>query len=542
MTRILLAQNNPIIGDFENNANQIEKSIDFASQNHCQLVVTSELALCGYPPKDLLYYPSFLAGQKKVLNRLKEKVQNLTLIVGGIRFNEGEGKPLYNSCYIIQNGKIIDHYDKWLLPTYDVFNERRYFQPGTSPKIIDVNGTKIAITICEDIWHGEIQSLYRLDPLSEIASLKPGLLVNLSASPFELHKLHKRIELCQSVSSKLNCPVLYCNQIGGQDSLIFDGYSLAVDSKHILGIAKGFEEDHLIFDTDQISPRAPASYLDPQQLYNALVLGIRDYFRKQGFKQALLGLSGGIDSALVATLAAHALGKENVLAVSMPSRFSSSHSVEDAQKLSKNLQIELIEVPIESVHHTYLELFKKPFKGLKEDITEENIQSRIRGMILMAFSNKFKRLVLSCGNKSEMAMGYATLYGDLAGGLAVISDLTKTQVYEVSRWINHNKEVIPQSIVEKPPSAELRPNQRDSDSLPDYVILDQVIQGYVEKHLDASQIADQYQIEHALVGEIISKIHQNEYKRRQTPTGLKVTQKAFSMGWQFPIVHHHHPL
>lgn len=541
MTRILLAQNNPIIGDFEYNAKQIERSIEYGIQNQCQLIVTSELALCGYPPKDLLYYPSFLSEQSKALNYLIERTQKITLIVGAIRFNESEGKPLYNSCFIIQNGKVIGHYDKWLLPTYDVFNERRYFRPGTSSKVIDIEGKKIALSICEDIWHGEIQSLYPLNPLTELSSFKPDLLINLSASPFELHKLYKRIELCQNVSAQLKCPVLYCNQVGGQDSLIFDGYSLAVNSKQILGLAKGFEEDHLIFDTNEMTSRPLISYIDPEQLYHALVLGIKDYFSKQGFKQALLGLSGGIDSALVATLATHALGKENVLAISMPSRFSSTHSVEDAQKLSENLGIEFIKIPIEEVHQSYLDLLKPRFEGLKEDVTEENIQSRIRGMILMAFSNKFKRLVLSCGNKSEMAMGYATLYGDLAGGLAAISDLTKGQVYEVARWVNLNREIIPKSILEKPPSAELKPDQKDSDTLPDYEILDQVIQGYVEKHLDASQIAERYKIDYSLVNEIIFKIHQNEYKRRQTPPGLKVTQKAFSMGWQFPIVHHHHP-
>lgn len=541
MTRFFLAQNNPIIGNFEKNAAKIQASLEIAKKNHCSFVITSELSLVGYPPKDLLYYSSFFENQEKALKKLLLLTQNITLLVGCIRRNTGLGNPFFNSLAILQNGKLKGYYDKSLLPTYDIFNETRYFTPGDGAHIIEHEGNKIALTICEDIWHHEMKSLYPIDPLSKIVSKKPDLLINLSASPFELHKLYKRIRLCQEVSKKIQCPVLFCNQVGGQDSLIFDGYSFATDDKHLLGLAKGFEEDFLIYDTQKIISQPFPSYLNSEQLYKALLLGIRDYFSKQNFQKALIALSGGIDSALVTTLAVKALGKENVLALNMPSRFSSKHSIEDSKKLAEKLGIEIKIIPIESIHKSYLELFQEPFKELDEDITEENLQSRIRGVILMAFSNKFHRLVLSCGNKSEMAMGYATLYGDLAGGLAAISDITKSQVYEIAQWINKEKEVIPLSIIEKAPSAELKPDQKDLDTLPDYEILDKVIEAYVERHEDALLIAEKNNLDLSLVQNIIQKIHQSEYKRRQTPIGLKVTQKAFSIGWQFPIVHHHRP-
>ncbi len=538
-TRFFLAQNNYIVGDIAGNAEKIIASIQQAKKDNCHYVVTSELALIGYPPRDLLFYPSLLQKALEALSHILPHTQGLTLFLGTIRENQGMGPSLFNSCSIIHDGKVIDYYDKVLLPTYDVFDEKRYFARGEEVKVIQLNGLKIAVTICEDIWALEFQKRYKKNPLEALREKKPSLLINLSSSPFELHKLYQRFQLCQTISKDLHCPVLYCNQVGANDSLVFDGYSFATDQNRLLSVAKGFEEDHLVFDLNQKTSCPIVSYLNPEQLYQALVLGIRDYFNKQGFKKALIGLSGGVDSALVAALTTQALGSQNVTAISMPSRYSSEHSVSDAKALAHNLKMTLLTMPIENIHHSYLELFQKPFEGLAEDVTEENIQSRIRGMILMACSNKWGHLVISCGNKSEMAMGYATLYGDLTGGLAAISDLTKTQVYEVAHWINRDREIIPKNILEKAPSAELRPNQKDSDTLPDYQILDQIIVEYVEKHSDASQIAAKYHLDLAFVKKIIEKIHLSEYKRRQAPIGLKITEKAFSSGWHMPIVHKH---
>ncbi len=540
MTRIFLTQNNYIVGKFDHNTQKILESIDLARQKECSLIVTSELALLGYPPKDLLYYPSILAECEKAIENILPHTKGVTLLLGCVRKNPGQGQPLFNSCAIITDGKLVDYYDKWLLPTYDVFDERRYFAPGKKTKVIEHDGKKIALSICEDIWYDQLDNLYENDPISEIYSSHVDFLINLSASPFELHKLKQRISLCQNISHKLSCPVLFCNQVGGNDSLIFDGYSFATDSDHLLGMSRGFIEDSLIFDSEKPLAAPSLNYSDPEQLYNGLVLGLRDYFHKQNFSKALIGLSGGIDSALVATLVSKAIGPQNVVGISMPSRYSSEHSIQDAKSLSRNLSIELLEMPIEKVHQSYLDIFEAPFKDLPEDVTEENIQSRIRGMILMAFSNKWGHLVVSCGNKSEMAMGYATLYGDLTGGLAAISDLTKTQVYAVSKWINAKKEIIPASIIEKAPSAELKPNQKDSDTLPDYAILDQIIVDYIQEHLEPEEIAQKNKLQIELVKEAVRKIHLSEYKRRQAPIGLKVTQKAFSSGWQLPIVHAHH--
>ena len=540
MARIFAIQNNYVVGDFKQNTRKILASIKEAKSKDSSLVVTSELALSGYPPKDLLCYTSFLNENQKALEEVLPFTTGITLLLGCIRKNPNKGNSLFNSCAIIQDGKVVDYYDKWLLPSYDVFNEKRYFHPGDQVKVIDHKGEKIALSICEDIWSSELENLYEKDPLSSLCSIKPDLLINLSASPFELHKLYRRIELCKTVSSRLSCPVLFCNQVGGNDSLIFDGYSFACNSTHLLGLAKGFEEDRLIIETGNLKSCPMPPYLNPEELYKALVLGLRDYFSKQNFKKALVALSGGIDSALVLTLITRAIGPENVKAISMPSRFSSEHSKVDAQKLADNLSVELLTLPIESVHQSTLDLLKEPFKGLKEDVTEENIQSRIRGLLLMACSNKWGHLVISCGNKSEMAMGYATLYGDLTGGLAAISDLTKTQVYEIANWINYTDEVIPKSIIEKAPSAELRPDQKDSDSLPDYEVLDPVIVDYIENHIEPETIAKKHKLPLELVQSIVKKIHASEYKRRQAPIGLKVTQKAFSNGWQLPIVHAHH--
>lgn len=530
-----MAQINTTFGDLTGNTDLILKAILSARANRCSLVMTPELSISGYPPNDLFHFSDFIKANEKALDKIVLASKDLTIVVGCIRKNTREGKPLFNSAAIIRNQKILGYYDKCLLPTYDVFDERRYFEPGASSKTFEHEGAKIALTICEDIWQEEME-LYEFNPLDQLVSDHPDLLLNLSASPFVAKKLPLRIALAQKAAFKLNCPVLYCNQVGGCDDLIFDGSSFACTKDDLLEQAPRFEQDFFVVDTE-LQPSSNKFKEDPsKELYEALTLGIRDFFHKQRFKQALVGLSGGIDSALVTTLAAHALGPDNVLAISMPSRFSSDSSVEDAIQLAENLGIKIKTVPIESIHAPLLELFSPEFKDLPQDVTEENLQSRIRGVILMAFSNKLKHLVLSCGNKSEMAMGYATLYGDLAGGLGAISDLTKTQVYELSHWINREKEIIPTSILTKAPSAELKPDQKDSDTLPEYSLLDPIIEAYIEGHLSAKQIALKLNVELDFVRSIIQKIHGAEYKRRQAPLGLKVTSKAFSVGWKSPIV------
>lgn len=534
--RIFVAQHNTTVGDFIGNTNALIRAIEKGKAHTCSLVVSSELALLGYPPNDLLNYSSFLKENEKALERICKASEGITVIVGALRKNEGKGKPLYNSAYVIENQKIIGVYDKWLLPTYDLFDERRFFEPGDRTLVFNHLGKKIGLTLCEDIWEESMNPLYPFNPLDNLAKEKPDLLINLSASPFELNKFQARVEVAKKAAKKVGCPLLYCNQIGGNDDLIFDGGSFLCNGEKLLDHASFFQEE----DWEVTVPIHLSKEFHPlsteEQLYKALVLGLRDFFHKQNFKKAILGLSGGIDSALVAVLAARALGPENVIALSMPSRFSSTASVDDAEELAKNLKIECRIIPIEPLHSSFLNLFEKEFKGLNEDLTEENIQSRIRGLILMAFSNKLSPLLLSCGNKSEMAMGYATLYGDLTGGLAPISDLKKSEVYALSHWINKNELVIPQNILTKAPSAELRPNQKDSDTLPDYQLLDEVIEKYMEKHMTPEAIAEKMALSPSFVTPLIQKLHKAEFKRRQAPLGLKVSPKAFSIGWRFPIV------
>ncbi len=537
MTRILLAQINTTIGDFAGNTQKILDAIAHAKKSNCTVVVTPELGICGYPPKDLIYHSQFVEECEKALQTLVNACSDITLLVGCIRKNPGKGKPVFNSCAVIQNQKLVGYYDKRLLPTYNVFDEIRYYEPGKQIKTFEIDGKKIGITICEDLWYDDTEGSYLKDPVKELSLLKPDLMINLSSSPFELHKLYKRIALSQNASQKAGCPILYCNQVGGNDSLLFDGYSFAANADHLFAIAKGFTEDYLVFDSQHFQSIPPPQYINGEQIQNALVLGIRDYFHKLGFKKAFIGLSGGVDSAVVTALATMALGAENVTAISMPSRFSSEHSITDAEALAHNLKIKLIKVPIENVHASYLHLLEEPFEGLSPNITEENIQSRIRGMILMAFANKFNQLVISCGNKSELAMGYATLYGDLTGGLAAIADITKTQVYELAHYLNFKKEVIPKSTIEKAPSAELAPNQKDSDTLPDYEILDKILVDYIELYKDPIEIARLHHLDLKLVQSVVKKIHQSEYKRQQSPIGIKVTPRDFTQGRRFPIVH-----
>jgi NAD+ synthase (glutamine-hydrolysing) len=539
--RILLAQINPTVGDLKGNCEKILKRIALAKQKNVDIAVFPELALSGYPPDDLLLLPHFTEAIDHFLEKIVEAANDITVIVGTPKRNPRvQEKLLCNSAAIIKNRTIIGFQDKTLLPTYDVFDERRYFEPALNTFAWEIKGKKIGITICEDIWQYTERvkdTHYHHDPIKDLEKQKPDFVINLSASPFRQHKPQERLAVCSGAAKFLKCPVLLCNQVGGNDSLIFDGYSFYVGSDgELLDHAKGFEEDNLYIDIGQKRDPITLKINDTEDLYKALVLGVKDYFQKLGLTKACLGISGGIDSALVACIAVEALGKENILGIIMPSRFSPEEGISDAQKLIENLGIKSEVIPIEKPFQSFLDLLSPYFEGLPYDTTEENLQARIRGMILMAFSNKFGYIVLSTGNKSEMAMGYATLYGDMCGGLGVINDVPKQQVYELARWINRSQGVIPQNTIKKPPSAELRPGQLDSDSLPDYSIVDNVLNAYVEGHMPPELIAKKYKYPLKVVNDLIKRIHYNEYKRRQSPPGLRVTERAFSIGRRFPIV------
>lgn len=539
--KVLMSQLNPTIGDIAGNTKKIIECLSSARDQGIDVVLFPELAICGYPPQDLLLRKGFVAAIKGALDQIIQASSGLFVVVGVIRKNPQPGeKPLLNSAAVIENGRLIGFQDKWLLPTYDVFDERRYFEPGTETQIWEYKGVKYGITICEDIWgHAGCVDLthYAHDPIRALKAHHPDVLLNLSASPYHYQKPDTRAHVCVQAAKTLGCPILLCCQVGGNDQLVFDGYSMYVDKDGQLGqIAKGFEEDQLIIDLSQKANAGSLRYDPLHDLYSALVLGVKDYFYKSGFKKACLGLSGGIDSALVACIAVEALGKENVVAIAMPSRFSSIESLQDARSLALNLGITLEEVSIETPFQSFLDLLGPYFENRVADVTEENLQARIRGMILMAFSNKFGYVVLSTGNKSELAMGYCTLYGDMCGGLSVISDVIKTQVYTLSRWINRNREIIPVSTIDKPPSAELKPNQKDTDSLPDYDIVDKVLQGYIEDYLSPEETATQYQLSLELVLDLVKRIHKAEYKRRQAPPGIRVSKKAFPVGRRYPIV------
>lgn len=539
--KVFIAQLNPTIGDLAGNREKIIEAIHQGRLQKAEVVLFSELVLTGYPPEDLLLLPQFLDEVEKELQEITKNTMGIIAIVGTPRRNpDQKEKFLFNSAAVLKNGALVGYYDKMLLPTYDVFDEHRYFEPGVGAKIWNLNGVRVAITICEDIWqHSDLVNwtIYRSDPIADLETLRADLVLNLSASPYSLDKADRRFEVASKAAETLMTPLILCNQVGGNDSLIFDGYSAFCDANgDLIASAKGFTEDFLLIDTEAAAKPLETSRDSMADLYSALVLGLRDYFQKQGFKKACLGLSGGIDSAVVACLAVEALGKEHVLGVLMPSRYSSPESRTDALELAKNLEIETEEISIEKPFESYLKTLSPQFDGHSPDVTEENIQARIRGMILMAISNKKGYLVLSTGNKSELGMGYSTLYGDLCGGLAVISDVTKTWVYALAFYINREKTIIPLSSIQKPPSAELRPNQKDSDTLPEYTIIDTVLVDYLEEHLAAAEIAARNGYSEELVNDIIGRIHRAEYKRRQAPPGLRVSEKAFTVGRRFPIV------
>jgi NAD+ synthase (glutamine-hydrolysing) len=543
--KLALAQINTTVGDLRGNTAKILDFYGRAVKAGAGLVLTPEMAITGYPPRDLLAKRRFVDDNLRALEELAGKIGDVALVVGYVDTNpQRPGKDYFNAAALIRNGKILAKRFKTLLPTYDVFDEDRYFQPADANAAVDLDSHKLALTICEDIWNGPgywAVRLYQRDPIEELMRKETGveILLNISASPYNLGKEKTRFDMLRAAALRHKVPLAYCNLVGGNDELVFDGNSMVFDaSGSLLAEAKAFQEDLLVVDLEGPAPSGPQSFraLDQvEALHEALVLGLSDYTRKCGFKSVVLGLSGGIDSAVTACLAVAALGKENVMGVSMPSQFSSKGSIDDARELAKNLGIRWEVIPIQDAFQVYKGAFKEVFKGLPEDTTEENIQARIRGTILMALSNKFGHMLLTTGNKSELAVGYCTLYGDMAGGLAVIADVPKTMIYKLARHINRTHHVIPEASLTKPPSAELRFNQTDQDTLPPYEALDEVLRKYIEENKSAAEIIAETKLGEKLVRDIVRKIDLNEYKRKQAPPSLRVTTKAFGIGRRVPI-------
>lgn len=564
MMKIALGQINTTVGDIEGNAGKILDFSNRARDEGARLIVFPELAICGYPPKDLLLKTSFVHANLAGLHKLKDQLKGIAAVVGFVDVNPASGRPLYNACAVLDDGIIKAVQYKTLLPTYDVFDEDRYFEPAVAHATCQIDGITLGLSICEDIWNiRELQQQprYQVDPIEKVVEHKPNLLINISASPFTIGKDHIRHELVRNQARRHNIPVVYVNQVGGNDQLVFDGRSIVLDSEgRLVARAAAFKEDLLLVDVEAIKQHelkdeklddSNVPFRQPLTVsgqiresssdrtinaYEALVLGTRDYIRKCGFSKAVIGLSGGIDSAVTAAIAVDAIGQENVLGIAMPSPYSSQHSIDDARNLAQNLAIEFRLVPIENAMAAFDGMLAPIFAGKEKDVTEENIQARIRGVILMAISNKLGALVLTTGNKSELAVGYCTLYGDMCGGLAVISDLPKMHVYDVARYLNerNKKEIIPNSTIEKPPSAELRPGQLDQDSLPPYVVLDGIIHAYVEQRRKPDEIV-RLGYRPDVVMDVIGRIDRNEYKRNQAAPGLKITGQAFGFGWRMPI-------
>ncbi|MGQ9517095.1 MAG: NAD+ synthase [Anaerolineae bacterium] len=542
--RLTVAQLNPVVGNVGGNVERVRQTLRDVHGDKPDLVVFPELFLSGYPPRDLLEYPWFLRQVEEGVEEVRcisREYPDTGIIVGApLSTGQAVGAGIYNAALLFFRGDVLLRQAKSLLPTYDVFDEARYFDAGGDPRVCPFMGETLGVSICEDAWNDPelwpLQRMYPFDPIAIQAHKGATLFVNISASPFYVGKEEIRFRLIRGHAQKHGVPFVYVNQVGGDDELIFDGRSLALDrGGNPIWVGPAFEEAVYTLDTEAAGVPGGYAPLEPiTAVYRALVLGIRDYLRKCGFSKAVVGLSGGIDSAVTCCLAAAALGKENVLGITMPSLYSSVGSVEDSRRLAHNLGIDFLVIPISPIFSSYLETLEGHFAGLPADVTEENIQARIRGNILMAFSNKFGYLVLSTGNKSELAVGYCTLYGDMSGGLSVISDVPKMMVYELARYINREREVIPPAILEKAPSAELRPNQRDEDSLPPYTILDPILHQYIEERRSAEEIIAQG-FDPDTVHRVIQMVNRNEYKRRQAAPGLKVTTKAFGMGRRMPI-------
>jgi NAD+ synthase (glutamine-hydrolysing) len=539
--KIALAQFNPTVGDFEANASRILALASQAKQRGAELTVFSELCICGYLPLDLLERPAFIQRNHDTLKEVAAQMP-LPAIVGyaGRIEHPRAGKSIANKAALIHEGRVVFEQAKMLLPTYDVFDESRYFQPGDKQYVYGLGREQLGVTVCEDIWNDKnfwSSRLYARDPVTELVSQGSSVLINISASPFTIDKRFLREDMLRSIALHHKRPVIYVNQVGGNDSLVFDGASMALTaSGEVAAQAKAFEEDLVLFDT--VTNRGDIHEQPSEEIayaYQALVTGTRDYVRKCKFSKTIVGLSGGIDSAVVAAIAVEALGPSNVLGVSMPGPYSSKGSKSDAHTLAANLGIEFITIPIGAVFDSYKTALTPAFAQRPLDATEENIQARIRGNYLMALSNKFGSMVLSTGNKSENAVGYCTLYGDMAGGLAVISDVPKMMVYALAEYINREREVIPRSTIVKPPSAELRPNQKDTDSLPPYEMLDRILKDYIEDVKTPEQISEEFGYPLKLVREIAMRVDRNEYKRKQAAPGLKITSRAFGFGRPFPI-------
>jgi NAD+ synthase (glutamine-hydrolysing) len=539
--KIVISQLNYVIGDIDGNTSKILEEISKARKVNADLIIFSELAVCGYPPKDLLDYPSFIDRCELAVKQIGENSSNIGVIFGAPSWsNLDRGKKLYNSAYFFENQKLLKRIDKTLLPTYDVFDEYRYFEPNKIFECISFRGEKLAVTICEDLWNIDDQKMYKLIPMDVLQYENPTLMINLSGSPYSYNHVEKRRNRMQQNAKKYSLPLFYVNQVGGNTDILFDGGSMFINKNgDIVEECAFYQEDFKIIEwsSGSVYPDNHQDYYDYDisLIHDALFMGIKDYFTKMGFKKAIIGSSGGIDSAVVHALAAKALGGENVKAIMMPSKYSSKGSVDDAVKLAENLNSPYRIISIEETVKSLNSSLEEEFEGLGEDITEENIQARSRGIILMAISNKYGHIVLNTSNKSESAVGYSTLYGDMCGGLSVIGDLYKEQVYELARFMNRDGKIIPQEIINKEPSAELRPDQKDSDSLPDYSVLDKILFHYIEEKKGWREIV-KLGMDEDLVRRIIRLVDKNEYKRFQASPTLRISHKAFGIGRQMPIV------
>lgn len=555
--KIVIAQQNYIIGDFKYNVAKIIQEIEQAKSHAADLIVFSELAICGYPPRDFLEFEDFILKCEAAIQKIVDISEGIAVLVGAPSRNPiPEGKDLFNSAYFIENKEVKQIVNKTLLPNYDIFDEYRYFEPAFDWNVIQYKGVKIAVTICEDIWDMEANPMYRFSPMDKLIEQAPDLMINLSASPFDYTHAEDRHWVVNANCVKYNLPMIYCNTVGSQTEIVFDGGSLVADKEgNIIYELPYFEEASQLIEWDvefgfkdatiryaqEVIPKSPLNpthfdeLLNIDRIYTALVIGIKEYFSKMGFKKAIVASSGGIDSAVVLALAVAALGKENVHALLMPSQFSTGHSVDDAVQLSKNLDNKYDIVPIKDTFDRFEASLQSIFEGTIFDVTEENIQARIRGTMVMALANKFNYILLNTSNKSELSTGYGTLYGDMAGGLAVLGDLYKRQVFALAHYINKDSEIIPVHIINKPPSAELRPDQKDSDSLPDYTILDPVIYQYVEQRKGVQEIVA-LGFEEALVVRVLRMINRNEYKRNQFCPIIRVSPKSYGIGRRLPIV------
>ncbi len=545
--KIALAQLNYHVANFGFNTEKIIKAINDAKQQDADLVVFSELAVCGYPPYDFLERKEFVESCEDAVYEIAKHCDNIAAVVGAPSINpEAKGKNLFNSAYFLADGGIKAVTHKTLLPNYDVFDEYRYFEPNSHFELIECKGQKIAVTVCEDLWDEQPvansfarSKLYTKSPMEELMNLSPDFVVNIAASPFSYSQVDIRRQIVEKKARKYSIPIVYVNQVGANTDLVFDGNSMVVNSKgDVVHQMKGFEEDVEVVEMDDVEKIEAIKFGEPDKIkliQDALVLGVRDYFAKMGFKKATLGLSGGIDSAVTVVIAVMALGKENVRVLLLPSKYSSDHSIKDAIDLAENLGIQYDIVPIKDIVSAFDKTLEPLFKGLAPDVTEENIQARIRGTLLMALSNKFGHILLNTSNKSEAAVGYGTLYGDMNGGLSVLGDVYKTDVFKLARYINRDEEVIPENTIVKPPSAELRPDQKDSDSLPDYDVLDKVLYRYIELEQSPKEIIAAG-FDEAVVNRAVRLVNMNEYKRYQTPPIIRVSSKAFGIGRRMPLV------